>query len=366
MELNLTNDLKKGTVLTLKKNITTSPDSYCLPLFCGAIKKIYQEDREWVITKVTEAENLKLKLYTLSPKTISPDYQAGFVTDEMILRSLFEIKKQWTNWEKSSTSLSKDIDIFFKTNYRVTYVKIVDKKYNLSFKGKATCHKLDEPNFDLQQGYKIAYERAKKKYDFFLKNASLLMEQVQSFGDKKEENNAIKEKEVYFNITDSISIRIVPTSIYVQPCYYKVLGEIKNYDCKRLEPFGLGKLFYIEDRVKEYNDFLEESASYNDFVTYLLGKKDKQTEINFKIFDNVLVFFNEEKEVHFDMDLFCEELLRKSIEENIHYLAIDKEFFKIKSKKTTEENLNDFKKGIKLAANKLHTKHELTIRVCKR
>lgn len=364
MELNLTNDLKKGTILTLKKNITTSPDSYCLPLFCEAIKKLPQETKEWVIIKITETENLKL--YTLIPKTTSPDYQMGFVIDEMVLRSLFKIKKQWTTWKKSSTSLSKDIDIFFKTNYRITYVKIVDKKYNLSFKGKATCHKLDEPNFDLQQGYKIAYERAKKKYDFFLKNASLLMEQVQSFGDKKEENNPTTEKEVCFNITDSISIKIVPTTIYVQPCYYKVLGEVKNYDCKHLEPFGLGKFFYIEDRVKEYNDFLKESSSYNNFINCLLDKKDKKAEINLKMFDNVLVFFNEEKNMRFDMNLFCEELLRKSIEENIHYLAIDIEFFKMKNKKTTEENLSDFKKGIRFATDKLQAKYGLAICICTR
>lgn len=67
----------------------------------------------------------------------------------------------WSEWKTMISFLNKDFPYKYKTNGRITFVKINWR--DKVFKGKATCHKDDLGIFDEITGIEIAYARAEEK-----------------------------------------------------------------------------------------------------------------------------------------------------------------------------------------------------------
>ena len=148
----------------------------------------------------------------------------------------------WTDWK------ALDKDAMYKTNKRITFVKI---DWNgKTFKGKATCHKDDWDDFDIATGIKLAYERAVKKRENYVKSLSLKMSNTLNVGDKV---MAINDdyRNCYFISPGSIGTVSKITS------NEGILVEWDSNGTWWIEPYNLKKLvceFNEGDRVRAIND----------------------------------------------------------------------------------------------------------------
>ena len=120
------------------------------------------EDYIFTVEKVDE--NKSAILLSLKSEKIAPGsfmYANVYLSLDELNGAFKRVKNfVWSDW-KFVRTISKIFNYEYKTNGRVTFVKIIfDDKV---FKGKATCHKDDLEAFDEKTGIELAYERAEEK-----------------------------------------------------------------------------------------------------------------------------------------------------------------------------------------------------------
>lgn len=116
------------------------------------------KEKEWEITNVSETNQTIGKIYTITPINFSNNFFV-FSLDKEALLYYFTIKHEWTEWTLLYDK-TKYV-AYYKTNERITFVKIIDKATGKKYKGKSSCHK--EDTFDLNIGKQYALRRAQDK-----------------------------------------------------------------------------------------------------------------------------------------------------------------------------------------------------------
>lgn len=303
--------LEKGTHLILKNDLILKKElakqvyaNYSSVLlfksafvdYDSMFKKAYKAlenwtEKEWEITKVSELNETIGKIYTISPVNFSNEFFV-FSLDKEALLYYFAIKREWTGWTLLYDK--KRYVAYYKTNERITFVKIIDKVTGKKYKGKSSCHK--EDTFDLNIGKQYALRRAQDK---FLKDSAV------------NENLIItKTKKNYLEI----------------PLNYNLLFMYDTFfDVQELTTQNIIEDFELTETIKSENNWLVGIREYN---RYLLENHNVQVQKdNFGIEDicvvkNVVAVFTD------NMFEFChskravEKLVSLLREQEIHRLAI--------------------------------------------
>ena len=163
-----------------------------------ALGSYFFEDAEFIVASVDE--NKSAILLSFKSEKMAP---AAFMYAQVYL-SLNELNEAfkrsfsfiWSDWKIVDNEFNFEYECEYKTNGRITFVKILHD--NKVFKGKAACHKDDLGDFDENTGIIIAYHRAKEKVEKYLSNHFKVGDRVQAIN-----NNCVAEY-VYENATGTI------------------------------------------------------------------------------------------------------------------------------------------------------------------
>lgn len=120
------------------------------------------KDKVFIVERV-DRDKSAISLSIKSEKNTPNFFFMGevYLTLRELNEAFEKIKKfVWSDW-KLSTPFDKKFTYRYKTNGRITFVKIM--KEDKVFKGKATCHKDDLEVFDEKTGIELAYKRAEEK-----------------------------------------------------------------------------------------------------------------------------------------------------------------------------------------------------------
>ena len=101
-------------------------------LFKKACKDLEKwKEKEWKITNVSETNQTIGKIYTITPINFSNNFFV-FSLDKEALLYYFTIKHEWTEWTLLYDK-TKYV-AYYKTNERITFVKIIDKATGKKYK----------------------------------------------------------------------------------------------------------------------------------------------------------------------------------------------------------------------------------------
>ena len=341
-----------------------------------ALGRYLFEDMTFVVDDVEEDKSAIL-LFIKSEKNTSKFFFGGTVYLSLNeLNEAFEKVKKfiWSDWE---TCYDKEYTYCFKTNGRITFVKI--KSEGKNFKGKATCHKDDWEVFDKTIGINLAYERAvakltKCKTDFkpgdrvqYIENTESLYIYSNATGTVLEncedgtlyvfwdrgccyDKGGLHARKWYVRtdhvkqIKNNFNLEMVKGDIFTAPINYTLLHT--TYGESKGEAVGLTKAiieaFDIKEDLRDELEYLLEVSDYysdnenmvGDIVTYncknvitLISKRCRHDKVSYEAIEKGLTKlknFMEDNDIHYlAMPTICcghEGLEWEVVEDIIYYV----------------------------------------------
>ena len=305
--------LEKGTCLRLKNDLVLKKDlakvysNYSSfnffeyeDMFENAFKTL-EKWKEWKIENVSEINTIG-KIYTIKPVHFPCNDLFVFSLDEEALLHFFTIKHEWTKWIVLRNE--KEYTAYYKTNRRITFVKIIDKITSKKYRGKSSCHK--EDSYNLNTGKQLAFQRA---YTKFIKDYLVPI---------KEKH----KKEVYENviITQAEKNYLEVPLNYNLLCVYDIDSEKQMSTTQNII-----KDFELTEAIKKEKDWLTGVKDWERYLTTTYNSEVQKDNFGLEdicISGNVVTIFSSHIYECFHSKEAIERLVSFLREHEIHRLAV--------------------------------------------